>query len=430
MSIRARLFVLVPCAFAVLGARAAESRAQSAPPSTSMAGTWQAGATSMDVAVQSWGKDCGPRPQSTRSAGGGTVRITQQGRVITIHGSDRDLHSDRCFSPNPAMRKVSSSATNDQWVTRCKTPDDDPRKETGTYTLRALTPDKLQYQDVSHFDWKLNESTCVATITTSQTLSRVTSATRAEPSPSTATKAPQADAPAPCTPGAPAKLVLRPRRADLELGQRLCFQARLLDARDCAIEGLEPSWSLEHGPAIKARLERGCFRAGERSAESEGSFKVIATAAGLRAEAPVEVSAATLPALLAKRLETGAVQGDIDPEAEAEQTAAPAARVSSTSRVAAQAVVDQEPRRQRLLIGLAAVLAAAAAGVLLLRARPRTRRRSGSRASAEPSLAEPPPRASPDPPRARIRRCPTCGASYPEESAFCGADGSALAPPE
>jgi hypothetical protein len=204
----------------------------------------------------------------------------------------------------------------------------------------------------------------------------------------------------------------------------------VLDAKGCAIEGVEPSWQLEHGRAIKATLQGSCFQAGERSAEAEGSFRVVASHAGLKAEAEVLVSAVSLPALLAKRMETGAVKGESEPPVEAVSE-----RAESTSRVAAKALAVPA-RDRRWLIWISALLAAAAA-VLLLRARPRARR--ASKRKSLTSAAELP---APTPARVsagelpqestsvRVRRCPTCGASYPEGSAFCGADGSALTQPE
>jgi len=394
----------------------------------SLSGSWEAGATSMEVAVQSWGKDCGPRPQSSQSSGGGNVQVEQRGQVLTIRGADRDVRSDRCWSPNSNMRRVSSSAADGLWTTRCKTAADDPRQEIGTYTLKALSVDRMLYQDVSHFDWKLKDSTCIATITTTQTLIR-RAAARGEPAAtSPGSKAPRADGqPAaatapPCVPGPPARLLVRPRRADLELGQRQCFHARVLDAKGCAIEGVEPSWQLDHGRAIKGSLQGSCFLAGERSAEAEGAFKVIASHAGLKDEAEIQVSAVSLPALLAKRMETGAVKGEPEPAVEA-----PTERAESTSRVAAKTLAEPGSDR-RWLIWISALLAAAAAVLLLLRARPRARQARKRKTLA--SVAELPSAPTPTPTPMRLRRCPTCGASYPETSAFCGTDGSALTEPE
>jgi len=53
--------------------------AVSAHAQRTLSGAWQAGATTMDVAIESWGPDCGPRPQSTRSAGGGRVELQETG---------------------------------------------------------------------------------------------------------------------------------------------------------------------------------------------------------------------------------------------------------------------------------------------------------------------------------------------------------------
>jgi hypothetical protein len=398
---------------AVLSAAAAADA--DGPPS--FAGTWQAGATSMDVVVESWGKDCGPQPQSTRSGGGGNVRIEQQGQVLIIRGRDRDMRSDQCWSPNPTLRRVSTSYVDGLWLTSCKTGAKDPREELGTYTLKAVAQDRLLYQDVSHFNWKLNESTCVATITTIQTLHRVAASTAQTPAQAPTPQAPVAQTPVPpagelepkqtCKPSAPARLTLRPRRADISLGQRICFHARVVDAVGCPIEDAALTWSLEHGPGIRAKLQAGCFEAGDGSAESEGAFKVVATSGAQRAEAGVTVSAESLQALLAKRLEAGAIEGEQAPETE---VAAPTPATTVSTRVAARALSEPEPSGRRWQVALAALLAALAGLLLLIR---RSAPRSRTTRQNE----------------ARTRRCPTCGASFPESSAFCGEDGSELLPP-
>lgn len=373
----------------------------------------------MEVAIQSWGKDCGPRPQSTQAQGGGSVQVEQRGQALTIRGGGREVRSDRCWSPNPAMRRAGSSYASGLWTTRCKTAASDPRQEAGTYTLKALSPDRILYQDVSHFDWRLKESTCVATITTTQTLLRF-GATGAAPAASGTGKpaTPAKGAGPPCVPGAPARVALRPREAKVELGQRQCFHARVVDAKGCAIEGAEVQYSLAHAPAIKADLQNGgCFVAGQRSAEAEGTFTVVATHAKLRAEATVEVAALTLPALLAKRMEMGAVTGEEEEsDPAAIETSAPAP--VTVTRVAAKTVAEPRPvDRRPQLLAVCALIVLAVGGVLLYRARSQPR----TRARATPTI---------EPPAQRIRRCPTCGSSYPETSAFCGVDGSALRDPE
>jgi hypothetical protein len=434
---------------AVLLVQAADARAQDKQ--DSLAGPWQAGATTMDVAIESWGPDCGPRPQSSRSAGGGRVEVEHTGDLLVIKGRNSDVRSDRCLSPNPAVKKVGSSRKRNTWITRCKTPGGDPKQEHATYTMRLEADGRLLYEDVSHFDWKLKDSACVATITTRQTLQRASAVPAAPgmpatpgtgmampnvPPPGSRSPAPpppgtraQTPSTPPCIPGKPARLSLRPRQADIELGQRTCFEARLTDAKGCAVSQPAVTWSLDHKPGIRARLENGCFRAEEGSAEGEGTFRVTAAFAGLRANADVEVSASTLPALIARRMEGGAIEGETpDAGVASARAATPAPSAAAepkapVARVVARTVaVPQEGNRSSL--GLAAIATGVLAFAMLFGALLWRMRRPSS--SQRPSTPSEPARRPPAKTPTLSLRCPRCGAFYPEGSAFCGNDGSAL----
>jgi hypothetical protein len=319
------------------------------------------------------------------------------------------------------------------WVTRCKTRDQDPREEQGTYTLKLLAPDRLLYQDVSHFNWRLNESTCTATITTTQTLHRgVARATQPAaappPTPATSTAShnaapapvPLEDDKTPCVPKSAARVSLRPHDTEIALGERVCFHARVLDAAGCALRDANITWSLDHAPGIKAKLQDGCLQAGASSAESEGTFRVTAAHGALRADASVQVRAESLTSLIAKRLQTSAIEGEPNPPAPT--TPEPALPATPAVRVVARAVAEAAPNDERWFAAVAAALAACA-GVLLLARRSSTRKRAST-----PNVA-PAARASAAP-KARTRVCPNCGTEYPETSAFCGKDGAALRPPK
>ncbi|HEX4354255.1 MAG TPA: hypothetical protein VHZ95_15105, partial [Polyangiales bacterium] len=261
--------------------------AQSAP----VSGSWRAGATAIDVQVESWGGDCGPRPQSTHSAGGGLVTVEQRDQVLLVHGRDQDIRSDACWSRNPAIKRTSASYAGGVWTTHCKTSDADPKAEQGTYSLKLVSSDALLYQDVSHYDWSLNESKCVATFTTSQTLSRAANkGGKADPiakaiapqkiDPYASANANAASEERACTPGAPAHLVLRPHHIDIEVGQRTCFHARVTDATDCAIREPDIEWLLLHNKALRGSLGAGCFTAATSAAEAQGDFKIVARLVG------------------------------------------------------------------------------------------------------------------------------------------------------
>lgn len=458
-------------AFVLAGTLATSVQAQAHPAAStpaSLAGTWRAGATTVEVAVQSWGGDCGPKPESSRSGGGGVVNVLADGKELVIHTRDQDLRSDACWSRNPLIRKQSSSVVDNLWTTQCKTAANDPREEHGTYTLKLMGPDTLLYQDVSHYNWALNTSKCVATFTTTQTLARVRDgAVRlapVKPAPAVALPAqpakPAAPEPTPepvekaCKPGAPTQLTLRPKKAAIEVGQRVCFRARISDAADCVVPSPKVEWSLSHSKAIKGELVDGCFSAARSAAEAEGDFKVVANAFGLHAEAGVSVHSVDLSALIAKRMEGGALN-TFDEQASAPPPAAPKA----VARITTRSVTERPAGGSKLwlAVGGAVCVGLLLAAGLLLRRKPaplptpaapdeELPARAAQRSPA-PSAATPTPlsksaatviAASPvatysvpaaaAPLSSEPWICPTCRLGYPADRKICPKDGTALMP--
>lgn len=375
---------------------------------SSLTGTWESGPITSDVAIESWTDSCDEAPKARGSAGGFAIEIEQRGEKLSVRGSG--IRSGQCGS-NPKLRQVGVSYNDGVWVTRCATEAGEARGEQGTYTLRSLGPDRLLYQEVSHLNWRIGSTVCRATLTSKQSLVRRAAATKTAPAqPSAPAQAAQATAAPPgCKPGAPARVSLRPREAELELGQKLCLQVKVEDQSGCPIPDVPLAWSLEHKPAIRGTLQGNCFQAGERSAEAEGHFEVLAAAGAVRGRATVHVVAHTLRELTAKPVDNVGVLPAREPYPSAPSGASGADQ--STTRFAARALGQEERGRQRLLMGLAALLAVAAAVIALAR-RPK-RRPSG-------------PNSIPTP--APTRRCPSCGALYPDTIAFCGNDGTALQP--
>jgi len=425
---------------------------------TPLAGVWQAGATTLDVSIDSWGKDCGPEPSSMRSAGGGSVQIEQEGERLIIRARDRVLYSDRCASPNPAVQRISTSHVANTWTTHCRTDAKDPRQEAATYTIEVVSPDLLRYRDQSHFDWRLHDSTCKATITTTQLLERRAIPAGAPGSP--LAMAPAAGAagagggaeqaqvsPPPCTPGAPARLSLRPSRVELALGERTCFELRVVDAEGCPIPHPSVHLTLEHGPGIRAQLQGRCFLAAKRSAEGEGTFRVLASMGRLQDQSEVTVSAEQLPSLIAARVQSSAITGMPDAlvaGADAPrpvEAAPPTAAAPSTSRVAARAAPETEPSRRKLgLLAIAFLLVLAAVAFVLRRERAQPARAgtapTAAATSTSASTVTSPATATPKPASASTPvststaglRCPRCGTRFEAGNTFCGVDGERLVP--
>lgn len=391
------------------------------------AGSWNAGATRIRVTIESWGPDCGPRPQNATVPGAGQVRITERGDHLVVHGRS-ERRTDGCWSENRAVRRVSSSHQEGVWRTTCRTPRNDPRAETGSYTLRANGDDRLEFTDRSNYDWQLNESRCVATMRASQVFTRVGGGTT-RPDPPEPT-------PATCTPGAAARLRLRPAEAEIEPGERLRLRAAVVDTNGCALTGQTIRWELRRPEGVTGELRNGVFTAGDTAAAAEGEFVVTAHAGELEAAAQLVVRTPDLSDLIARRTGGGIVQAQDDDDATAES----AAGVSARAEEAEEGTGWVWPA-----VGVSAVvlLLLIAAFVVLLRRRPAIPEVPDDEPEVAPAPAtggsalgsaapipnaRPPSGGPPTGPGPMV--CPVCGAEYADPAkTFCEKDGSRLAAP-
>ncbi len=444
MLVRAR----VACCFAALASVVSVGVARADGP---YEGDWRQGAMQIDVRVETWGPDCGPRPQSSTAPARGTTRVTQEGDHLSF-GGRRSTRG--CWSDNRAVRVVSSRVQSGSWQILCRTPPDDPRRETGTYTLRASGSDRIELRDETAYDWTLNESHCTATVTTTQAFERVGAGSVATPEPPRPEPTPEPTPEPACTPGAPARVTLRPTSAEVEPGERVCFQARARDAQGCWVRGSAPTIDL--APGAPGTLRGGCFEASR-----EGEATVIARSGALETRATVRVRTLDLSGLIARRSEGGPTG---DEAASAGQDAGVAARAAAPTSVVSP----------WLLVVAAAALLLAVLAAVVLAARGRRRRgelaaRAEQRAAAAVAPLEPHPPSVASPASAASgsamicpmcrrgygaevvvcpkdherlvpyaefvarrdqstpeRVCPTCGTRYPGTTKFCGKDGTTL----
>ncbi len=367
-------------------------------------GTWQEGAMNIEVAVESWGGDCGPRPRSTTAGGGGSFPISQEGDQLTFH-LRRQRTTRGCWSENRSVRRVSSTYQAGTWRIVCRTPPDDPRAETGTYTIQSIGNDRLTFRDVSAYDWQLNESRCVATITTTQNFTRTSS------SPSAPAAEPAREEPEPrCTAGEPVRIVMRPASADVPPGGQQCFSARVVDAQNCPVRSQRVELSLAAGSP--GQLENRCYRASNQ----DGQAVLQARAGALSAEARVSVHPIDLSDLIARRTESGSVGSGAPSEA----STTSAARVSTADRN------DRVGLLYPLLaLALALVLVIVAAVFFVRRSRPRTKRKPAIAGLRGIEIPEPESETEPTPAGEDLI-CPDCRRGYPPGTARCSQDGAAL----
>jgi hypothetical protein len=369
-------------------------------------GQWRPGAQHVDVAIDSWGADCPPRPQSSSTPGGGPIHVAQSGDDLSFPGG----HSTTsCWSDNPAVQRVSRSYSDGTWRVVCRTPPDDARSETGTYTLHATTVNTIEYREVTQYDWTLNQSHCTARLTTTQTYERVS----AEPPPTSAPP-PTSEPPAPpCTPGAPARVAMRPASATVAPGGRACFTARQVDANGCAIAGAAAATFTLRGEG--GELHGNCFVA----SASSGSAVVVGAVGEMSAEATVTIQTTDLSDLTAGRTTTSATGDGGDATAGSE--ARVASRADATGGVPTWVVVAS-------IAGLLLVLIAVV-GLLT-----RGRKRSAPVPDPSPSIVPSAPSMVPATPAAapatggQAKICPICRRGYGADVSVCPKDNEPLVP--
>ncbi len=431
-------------------------------------GEWRQGPMSIDVRVETWGPDCGPRPQSSTVPARGTVRVSQDGDHLSF-GGRRSTRS--CWSDNRAVRVVSSRVQTGSWTILCRTPADDPRRETGNYTLRASGNERIELRDETDYDWTLNESHCTAHVTTTQSFERVggsggtttTPQPPPDPGPTRTPEPPEPPEPA-CTPGAPARVVIRPSSTDTAPGERVCFTARVVDRQGCSVRSISVELSVVAGSV-------GALRGSCLEVTSAGETTVLARAGELEARATVRSSSLDLSGLIARRGETGVVEGG---EASAGRDAGVAARAAQTTGIspwllvvaagstglaiiAAIALAIRNRRRRAELAARAERRASMAAAAPIVAAAQGAAAAQGGAPAQGGAAAAPAQHAMICPlcrrgygagvdscpkdherlvPYAEFaarrdqgvpeRVCPTCGTHYPGTTKFCGKDGTVL----
>lgn len=415
----ARSVLRLACLASILALGATQfARAQS-----KIAGTYTPSPQRLEVQVTAWGEDCGPRPQSQTLEGQGPVKVTEEGAHLTLKFSDRTLKTNGCWSPNPAVKLVSATSAGGRFQAECKTAPNDAKREIGRYVVSAADG-KLELSEESDYDWQLKTSHCVAKLRMSQTL---TSTSLPAPPVQTAPDAGLAPAPA-CVPGPAARLRLRPSDARITPGERVCFSVRATDAAGCAVElpAEAVSYSLVKPAGAQGTLGGACFRAASSTALAEGMFKVVASGAGLRAEADVSVSAPDLSDITARRGSSG--NGSLSTAEVREETTfesgVRAVATGSHGMLWLGAVIA-------VLAGALSVIAITALRVARKQMRRAEQeslawkaRASGTMQAADQAV---PPSAPPAPVVTGPQRiCPQCRRGYPPGTERCANDGATL----
>ena len=273
---------------------------------------------SVQVSVESWGEDCGPKPKSFANAAPVSVSVQEKGGHLIF--SKGNLRTDACGSPNPKVHSVLAKRTDVRWKRVCRTAADDPKFEEGEYVLTAVGSNRLEYSATSTFDWKLKADHCRARSIEQRVYVRAgqppaSVGSKADPD-STISTQPTSDVlqtPASATPksskcvstGPAVELEISPKRSIIGPGERICLASTVLDREGCSLKNhTKISWTAkQNGKDIRGLVNRaGCFQSGDTAADAEGTYSVTARTGSLSASAEVTVVFEELGDLLAARL--------------------------------------------------------------------------------------------------------------------------------
>jgi hypothetical protein len=272
------------------GASAQPARADSV-----VDGTWRQGPLKEEYTVQKWISACGPAPVSGLSGGGETMTVRQEGDELAFLGGGRVFRTNECYDQMPTL--VRETHTRDPsgktWRTRCTTPPSDPRRG-AINTLVTITSDKhIDIVESGRYEISLVEGHCTADIKRSRGLDLISPTAPVPPSTTPApavTKEPVATANPCASPGEPKRLEARPARKLLRTGDTFTFRATVLDDAGCGTK-TPIAWSFADPSASKKGISLDPSGKLTLAPDAEeGTYELVASAAGKSARVSVEVA--------------------------------------------------------------------------------------------------------------------------------------------
>lgn len=287
-------------ALAALLALAAHGSARAEDPGFKLDGSWRQSGMREDFTVEQWQASCGPAPTSQTLGGGEVVAIRTESDELVVMGGGRVWRTDQCYDPMPTLARVAHSRDPNAhaWTTRCATPANDARRGRATTQVNA-TERRIDIVETAHYELSVADGMCIANVKRSRSFTSL--AAPAAPT-ATATVAPPPPAPEPtvkppkepppgfCTTVGPAaRLEVKPSRKLLRAGETFTFEARILDAKGCALASeAPPIWAVTD-PSRGVTVDiRGKVVAGDGA--TEGTTDLTASALGQRVKVTVEVA--------------------------------------------------------------------------------------------------------------------------------------------
>jgi hypothetical protein len=210
------------------------------------------------------------------------------GELVITGGTERPAFStDQCWQMHPGLSAQSHTASAGIWKTSCRTAPNDARQELLQTTL-SLAGDVLSLQESGQYQFVVQGQTCAASSGRWRTYRRVAAAPAPVEAPVPVQAPPAARPPAsnPCaSPGAAARLEVKPSRKLMRAGDSFHFRAIVSDAQGCSL-GAAVTWSVSPEDA-GATIDNG--RLTIAAGAADGSLRVTASVGSQSVRVNVDV---------------------------------------------------------------------------------------------------------------------------------------------
>jgi hypothetical protein len=221
--------------------------------------------------------------------------VRQEGDELAFVGAGRVFRSNQCYDTLETLVREAHSRdpSGKLWRTRCTTPPSDPRRAAIDTVVSVANERHIDVVESGRYEVALTEGRCIADVRRSRTfdLVAVDSATTGSSTPTAQASVRPSASPNSCAnPGDPMRLEVRPSRKLLRTGDAFAFRWVVVDGSGCATRtptswALAPSALGKHGLAIE---NNGSVTVAADA--PEGTYELIATAAGRSVHVSVEVA--------------------------------------------------------------------------------------------------------------------------------------------
>jgi len=127
-----------------------------------MSGVWKEEYTETIVSVEEWGKECGQAPKSPgRKKRSILYNVEDRGMDLEFTGpKGRSFATSSCQSPNSKLKAKERNLKDKLHLVNCATPETAKSYESGLYSFRIKSADRIEYRETSRFVRNVKGAIC------------------------------------------------------------------------------------------------------------------------------------------------------------------------------------------------------------------------------------------------------------------------------